>query len=154
MDDGEAEFLPGGDILMSADIGARTALSVLAARGEKPVVAWPSGPPWKSTITGQGVDKIVIALIAVQWAYYARTVRGAQGARCAARGAVRGVRGAAANGRRYAVSRVVTDAGAVGAKSRPSTAQRSLIAWASLVTLIVVMPWLLAGFRLIPRSSR
>ena len=26
---------------------------------------------------GQGVDKIVIALIAVQWAYYARTVRGA-----------------------------------------------------------------------------
>jgi peptide/nickel transport system permease protein len=28
-------------------------------------------------ITGQGVDKIVIALIAVQWAYYARTVRGA-----------------------------------------------------------------------------
>ena len=28
-------------------------------------------------VTGQGVDKIVIALIAVQWAYYARTVRGA-----------------------------------------------------------------------------
>ncbi|MBM3344363.1 MAG: ABC transporter permease [Betaproteobacteria bacterium] len=28
-------------------------------------------------ITGQGVDKIIIALIAVQWAYYARTVRGA-----------------------------------------------------------------------------
>ncbi len=28
-------------------------------------------------IAGQGVDKIVIALIAVQWAYYARTVRGA-----------------------------------------------------------------------------
>jgi len=27
-------------------------------------------------ITGQGVDKIVIALITVQWAYYARTVRG------------------------------------------------------------------------------
>ena len=27
-------------------------------------------------VTGQGVDKIVIALIAVQWAYYARTVRG------------------------------------------------------------------------------
>jgi len=26
---------------------------------------------------GQGVDKIVIALVAVQWAYYARTVRGA-----------------------------------------------------------------------------
>jgi peptide/nickel transport system permease protein len=26
---------------------------------------------------GQGVDKIVVALIAVQWAYYARTVRGA-----------------------------------------------------------------------------
>ena len=26
-------------------------------------------------VTGQGVDKIVIALIAVQWAYYARTVR-------------------------------------------------------------------------------
>ena len=29
------------------------------------------------TVLGQGVDKIVIALIAVQWAYYARTVRGA-----------------------------------------------------------------------------
>jgi peptide/nickel transport system permease protein len=28
-------------------------------------------------ITGQGVDKIIIALITVQWAYYARTVRGA-----------------------------------------------------------------------------
>jgi len=28
-------------------------------------------------IVGQGVDKIVIALVAVQWAYYARTVRGA-----------------------------------------------------------------------------
>src|SRR5262245_9735216 len=28
-------------------------------------------------VTGQGVDQIVIALIAVQWAYYARTVRGA-----------------------------------------------------------------------------
>jgi peptide/nickel transport system permease protein len=28
-------------------------------------------------IAGQGVDKIVIALVAVQWAYYARTVRGA-----------------------------------------------------------------------------
>jgi peptide/nickel transport system permease protein len=28
-------------------------------------------------VTGQGVDKIVIALITVQWAYYARTVRGA-----------------------------------------------------------------------------
>src|SRR5262249_6087813 len=28
-------------------------------------------------VRGQGVDKIVIALIAVQWAYYARTVRGA-----------------------------------------------------------------------------
>jgi peptide/nickel transport system permease protein len=27
-------------------------------------------------VVGQGVDKIVIALIAVQWAYYARTVRG------------------------------------------------------------------------------
>ena len=27
-------------------------------------------------VLGQGVDKIVIALIAVQWAYYARTVRG------------------------------------------------------------------------------
>src|SRR5205085_6241923 len=26
---------------------------------------------------GQGVDKIIIALITVQWAYYARTVRGA-----------------------------------------------------------------------------
>jgi len=28
-------------------------------------------------VVGQGVDKILIALIAVQWAYYARTVRGA-----------------------------------------------------------------------------
>ncbi len=28
-------------------------------------------------LTGQGVDKIIIALIVVQWAYYARTVRGA-----------------------------------------------------------------------------
>ena len=28
-------------------------------------------------VVGQGVDKIMIALIAVQWAYYARTVRGA-----------------------------------------------------------------------------
>jgi peptide/nickel transport system permease protein len=28
-------------------------------------------------VVGQGVDKIIIALIAVQWAYYARTVRGA-----------------------------------------------------------------------------
>ncbi len=28
-------------------------------------------------ILGQGVDKIVVALVAVQWAYYARTVRGA-----------------------------------------------------------------------------
>ena len=28
-------------------------------------------------ILGQGVDKIIVALIAVQWAYYARTVRGA-----------------------------------------------------------------------------
>jgi len=27
-------------------------------------------------VTGPGVDKIVVALIAVQWAYYARTVRG------------------------------------------------------------------------------
>jgi len=27
-------------------------------------------------VLGQGVDKIIIALIAVQWAYYARTVRG------------------------------------------------------------------------------
>jgi peptide/nickel transport system permease protein len=27
-------------------------------------------------VVGQGVDKIIIALIAVQWAYYARTVRG------------------------------------------------------------------------------
>jgi peptide/nickel transport system permease protein len=27
-------------------------------------------------ILGQGVDKIIIALIAVQWAYYARTIRG------------------------------------------------------------------------------
>jgi peptide/nickel transport system permease protein len=28
-------------------------------------------------LLGQGVDKIIIALVAVQWAYYARTVRGA-----------------------------------------------------------------------------
>jgi peptide/nickel transport system permease protein len=28
-------------------------------------------------LLGQGIDKIIIALIAVQWAYYARTVRGA-----------------------------------------------------------------------------
>jgi len=28
-------------------------------------------------VLGQGVDKIIIALVAVQWAYYARTVRGA-----------------------------------------------------------------------------
>jgi peptide/nickel transport system permease protein len=28
-------------------------------------------------VVGQGVDKIVIALVTVQWAYYARTVRGA-----------------------------------------------------------------------------
>jgi peptide/nickel transport system permease protein len=28
-------------------------------------------------LAGQGVDKIIVALIAVQWAYYARTVRGA-----------------------------------------------------------------------------
>ena len=28
-------------------------------------------------VVGQGADKIVVALIAVQWAYYARTVRGA-----------------------------------------------------------------------------
>ncbi len=28
-------------------------------------------------LTGQGVDKIIIALVVVQWAYYARTVRGA-----------------------------------------------------------------------------
>jgi len=28
-------------------------------------------------VAGQGVDKIVIALVAAQWAYYARTVRGA-----------------------------------------------------------------------------
>ena len=27
-------------------------------------------------VLGQGVDKIIIALIVVQWAYYARTVRG------------------------------------------------------------------------------
>jgi len=27
-------------------------------------------------VLGQGIDKVVIALIAVQWAYYARTVRG------------------------------------------------------------------------------
>ena len=28
-------------------------------------------------VLGQGLDKIIIALVAVQWAYYARTVRGA-----------------------------------------------------------------------------
>ena len=28
-------------------------------------------------VLGKGVDKIVIALVTVQWAYYARTVRGA-----------------------------------------------------------------------------
>ncbi len=28
------------------------------------------------SILGQGVDKIIIALVAVQWAYYARTIRG------------------------------------------------------------------------------
>ena len=28
-------------------------------------------------LLGQGVDKIIVALVAVQWAYYARTVRGA-----------------------------------------------------------------------------
>lgn len=28
-------------------------------------------------VLGQGIDKIIVALIAVQWAYYARTVRGA-----------------------------------------------------------------------------
>lgn len=28
-------------------------------------------------LLGQGIDKIIIALVAVQWAYYARTVRGA-----------------------------------------------------------------------------
>jgi peptide/nickel transport system permease protein len=28
-------------------------------------------------VLGQGVDKIIVALVAVQWAYYARTVRGA-----------------------------------------------------------------------------
>ena len=28
-------------------------------------------------LLGQGIDKIVVALVAVQWAYYARTVRGA-----------------------------------------------------------------------------
>lgn len=27
-------------------------------------------------ILGQGVDKIIIALVVTQWAYYARTVRG------------------------------------------------------------------------------
>ena len=27
-------------------------------------------------ILGKGVDKIIIALVTVQWAYYARTVRG------------------------------------------------------------------------------
>ncbi|MBI4206003.1 MAG: ABC transporter permease [Betaproteobacteria bacterium] len=50
-------------------------------------------------VLGQGVDKIVIALIAVQWAYYARTVRGnalaemkkeyVDAARCMAFGAAR-----------------------------------------------------------------
>ena len=30
-------------------------------------------------ILGQGVDKIIIALVIVQWAYFARTVRGTQG---------------------------------------------------------------------------
>jgi peptide/nickel transport system permease protein len=29
------------------------------------------------SLTGRGVDKVVIALVAVQWAYYARTARGA-----------------------------------------------------------------------------
>jgi peptide/nickel transport system permease protein len=28
-------------------------------------------------VLGQGIDKIIVALVAVQWAYYARTVRGA-----------------------------------------------------------------------------
>jgi peptide/nickel transport system permease protein len=28
-------------------------------------------------VLGQGVDKIIVALVAVQWAYYARTIRGA-----------------------------------------------------------------------------
>ena len=28
------------------------------------------------SIMGKGVDKVIIALVAVQWAYYARTVRG------------------------------------------------------------------------------
>src|SRR6185503_20670092 len=27
-------------------------------------------------VLGQGLDKIIVALVAVQWAYYARTVRG------------------------------------------------------------------------------
>ena len=27
-------------------------------------------------ILGKGVDKVIIALVTVQWAYYARTVRG------------------------------------------------------------------------------
>ncbi len=50
-------------------------------------------------VTGPGVDKIVIALIAVQWAYYARTVRGialveknkeyVEAARCLALGPLR-----------------------------------------------------------------
>jgi len=30
-----------------------------------------------AALLGQGLDKIVLALVAVQWAYYARTVRGA-----------------------------------------------------------------------------
>lgn len=48
---------------------------------------------------GQGVDKVIVALIAVQWAYYARTVRGTalvernkeyiEAARCLALGPVR-----------------------------------------------------------------
>ena len=38
-------------------------------------------------VLGQGVDKIVIALVTVQWAYYARTVRGER-----ARGEAQGIR--------------------------------------------------------------
>ena len=36
-------------------------------------------------ILGKGVDKVIIALVIVQWAYYARTVRGERAGRAAAR---------------------------------------------------------------------
>ena len=32
-------------------------------------------------VLGKGVDKIIIALVCVQWAYYARTARSASGSR-------------------------------------------------------------------------